>query len=62
MPDPTVKLTPDFKVGETVYCKATRAKFKVLAITKSGDLSCAGRAGLMPASAAAKELPKQDED
>lgn len=61
MSEPTVKLTPTRKAGDTVYCASTRQKFKVLAVTPSGDLICAGRAGVMPKEAALTELPKEED-
>lgn len=60
MSEPTVKITPSRKAGDTVYCASTRQKFKVLEVTKSGDLVCEGRAGVMPKEAALTELPKED--
>lgn len=61
MSEPTVKLTPTRKVGDTVYCASTRQKLKVVEITKSGDLVCKGRAGVMPKEAALTELPKEED-
>lgn len=58
---PTVKANPTFKAGDTVYCKSTKEKFEVLKVVKGGALQCKGRAGLMPASAAMKELPPEDD-
>ncbi|MES2923685.1 MAG: hypothetical protein V4819_19175 [Verrucomicrobiota bacterium] len=55
--EPTVKLTPDFKVGETITCKSTGEKFKILGILENGDLNCQGRAGIMPKDCAEKILP-----
>jgi uncharacterized protein YodC (DUF2158 family) len=55
--EPTVKLTPAFKAGETIECKSTGEKFKILEITANGDLRCEGRAGIMPKEAAEKILP-----
>lgn len=56
--EPTVKLTPAFKVGETIQCKATGETFKILVIEPNGDLHCEGRAGIMPKECADKILPK----
>lgn len=56
MSEPTVKLTPTFKVGETILCKSTGEEFKIIAITPDGNLQCASRAGLMPPSAAEKKI------
>jgi hypothetical protein len=56
-PEPTVKLTPDFKAGETIKCKSTGEEFKILKIHAKGALECEGRAGLMPKEAAEKILP-----
>jgi hypothetical protein len=52
--EPTVKLKPDFKIGETIVCKSTDQQFKILAIKPEG-LVLQGRAGIMPASAARKK-------
>lgn len=60
MSEPTVKLTSPRKVGDIVYCASTRQKLKVVEITKSGDLVCEGRAGVMPKEAALTELPKEE--
>jgi hypothetical protein len=60
MSEPTVKLTPPRKKGDTVYCASTRLKFEVLEVTASGDLVCKGRVGVMPKEVALTELPKQD--
>ena len=56
MSEPTVKINPTFKVGETILCKSTGAELKILSITAEGNLQCEGRAGLMPPSAAEKKL------
>lgn len=54
--EPTVKLTPSFRKGETIVCKSTGLEFKILEITEEGNLLCAGRAGAMPPHAAEKKL------
>jgi hypothetical protein len=59
--EPTVKLTPPRKAGDTVYCATTHQKFKVLQVTANGDLVCEGRAGIMPKEAALTELPKEED-
>jgi hypothetical protein len=56
MPLPKVKLTPDFKVGETIECKHSGETFKILSITEKGDYHCQGRAGTMPRECAQKAL------
>lgn len=53
---PTVKTTPDFKVGETLACKSTGEEFKIIKINSDGNFVCAGRAGVMPKEAAQKPL------
>lgn len=60
MNEPTVKLHQSFKKGETIFCVSTREKFEILEVTKAGDYVCKGRAGVMPKSAALKELPADD--
>lgn len=61
MNEPTVKLTPTRKAGDTVYCASTRQKFTILEVTKSGDFICKGRAGVMPKEVALTELPKEED-
>lgn len=56
MSEPTVKLTPSFKVGETILCKSTGEELKIIAINPDGNLQCSNRAGLMPPTAAEKKI------
>lgn len=53
---PTVKLTPDFKVGETIVHKFDGTEHTILSITPEGNLECSNRIGLMPPNVAAKKV------
>ncbi|MEO5712162.1 MAG: hypothetical protein ABIT37_01630 [Luteolibacter sp.] len=52
---PTVKLTPTFKVGETVIEIATGEEMKILEIVNE-NLRIGGRAGLMPPTGVEKKI------
>lgn len=53
---PTVKVTPDFKAGETVIHKGTGDELKVEAVTPEGNLRCQGVAGLIVPTAVEKKV------
>jgi hypothetical protein len=57
MPEPVVKITPDFKVGETVTHKGERTDHKVLAVTKDKTLKLEGLAGTIRPEAVEAKLP-----
>jgi hypothetical protein len=57
MNEPKVKLTPEFKKGETVIESATGEEMKITEVTKEGNLRIEGRAGLMPPTGVEKKLP-----
>lgn len=54
-PQPTVKVTPAFKVGETVVIKATRAKAKIEKI-REGNLRLSGIAGWIVPTSVEKDI------
>lgn len=56
LPAPTVKVTPDFKIGETVIDIATGEPLKIIEIARDGAFRIAGRAGLMPPTSVEKKI------
>ena len=54
---PTVRVTPDFKPGETILHKYEGTEHVIEAIDANGNLQISGRAGLLPPTAAEKKLP-----
>lgn len=53
--DPVVKLTPDFKVGETVIHLAEGTEHKILKLDKDGNLQLTGVATLIRPDAVKKK-------